>query len=99
MDNAIESPSARARVNVKGKGKGKANIKLLKCGDTLRKAYNKVYHSVYALALQEGGTNARAKCRAKLAARAHVCIQVNVDSVWAWACTKLCVPTMIALIS
>ena len=71
----------KAKAKCKGQGKGtvqgkraegNANIKLVKCGDTRHKEYSRVYHSVYALALQEGETSERAKFRARLVAKAHL---------------------------
>jgi hypothetical protein len=40
--------------NSEGKANGTANHRLVKCGDIRHKEYTRVYHSVYALALQEG---------------------------------------------
>ena len=73
------SPRGSAR-GTKGKGKGKGMAKgkakgkenRLKCGGTRHKEYSRVYHSVYALALQEGETSERAKFRARLVAKEHV---------------------------
>ena len=45
-------------------------------GVTVHKQYSKVYHSVYAIAWQEGETSERAKCRAKLAAKEHVAFKL-----------------------
>ena len=40
-----------------------------KGGDTRHNEYCSVYHSVYALAVQEGETSERAKSRARLVAK------------------------------
>ena len=50
--------------------KGQGNTKLIfKSEETRRKEDNKVDHSAYANAMQEGDTNERAKSRAQLAAK------------------------------
>jgi hypothetical protein len=51
----------------KAKAKGKAQF--LKCADTWHKEYNRVYHSVYAIAVQEGETSQRDKFRARFVAK------------------------------
>ena len=54
---------AKGKGKVKGQGQGNTKV-IFKNGETMHKAYSRVYHSAYTNAMQEG-TSERAKSRVR----------------------------------